>query len=111
MERNDKRKGPESMTFRIQSWMKWSFAAILAGTLLVGSFYKSYKNSLEPQIVQPSDIKAPTFSGAFIKLNNGRIVMVDSIKFHSYLKLNGLDVKNKIKPDRLFFGQIRRSQV
>ncbi len=96
LKRTKKQKSPQDKKFLIQSWMKWSIAAMLAGILIGGYFYKSYKTSQPPLVVQPSDIKAPTFSGAFIKMDNGKIVMVDSIKTQTPFKLNGVEVeKNK----------------
>lgn len=96
LKRTKKQKSPQDKKFFIQSWMKWSVAAMLAGILIGGYFYKSYRNSQPSLVVQPSDIKAPTFSGAFIKMDNGKIVMVDSIKAQTPFKLNGVEVeKNK----------------
>ncbi|HEY5369045.1 MAG TPA: FecR domain-containing protein [Hanamia sp.] len=96
LERSKKQKDVQGMKSRIQLWMKWSVAAMLAGILIGGYFYKNYKDSPQPLVIQAGDIKAPTFSGAFIKMDNGRIVMIDSIKAHSPFKLNGVEVeKNK----------------
>lgn len=96
LKRTKKQKSPQGKKFFIQPWMKWSVAAMLAGILIGGYFYKSYKKPQPPLVVQPSDIKAPAFSGAFIKMDNGKIVMVDSIKAQVPFKLNGVEVeKNK----------------
>lgn len=96
LKRTKKQKSCQGNKFHIQSWMKWSIAAMLAGILIGGYFYKSYKNFQPPPVVQSSDVKAPTFSSAFIKMDNGKIVMVDSIKAQTPFKLNGVEVqKNK----------------
>ncbi|MEO6813112.1 MAG: FecR domain-containing protein [Ginsengibacter sp.] len=96
LKRSKQQKGSQGMKSGIHTWMKWTIAAAFAGILLGGYFFKSHKNSHKPLVIQSDDIKSPTVSGAFIKMDKGRIVMVESIKAHSSFKLNGVEVgKNK----------------
>lgn len=93
LERSEQQKTKQSSKSSIRPWMKWTIAAAFAGILLGGYFYKSYKNSRQLLEMHSGDIKSPTASSAFIKMGNGRIVMVDSIKTNSSFKVNGVEIE------------------
>jgi ferric-dicitrate binding protein FerR (iron transport regulator) len=96
LERSEKQKVNNSMKSSFHTWKKWAIAATFAGISLGGYFYNNYKNSRHSAVIQAADIKSPSVSRAFIKMQNGRIVILDSIKTDNSFKINGVEIgKNK----------------
>lgn len=90
----DTQKVNQITIFRNKIWQKLAVAAIFIGLVCATYFiYSYYKTIHQPQtLVQRNDVNPPMLSKAFIKMDNGKVIMLDSIKNNTVFKLNGAEV-------------------
>jgi transmembrane sensor len=78
-------------------WLRWAAAAVFAGLIVGFAFYFNKQKQQMFLVSKKQDINAPVLSKAYIKMDNGQVLMIDSIKPNVVFKLNGVEVmKNEL---------------
>ncbi|MDH7461724.1 FecR family protein [Chitinophagaceae bacterium 26-R-25] len=77
-----------------RKWLSFAAAAAVLGLICLAFYLTERYDRKAPVIAakKVSDVQAPIISKAFIKADNGRMILLDTIKANTVFSLNGADV-------------------